>query len=59
MNLKGRDFLKLLDYSSEEIRYLLDVAKKFKKLKSKKIDLEFEHFKNIADVEKQISALIG
>ena len=36
MNLKGRDFLKLLDFSSEEIRYLLDTAKKFKELKKNK-----------------------
>ena len=35
MNLKGRDFLKLLDYSEEEIRYLLDLAKKFKVMKHK------------------------
>ncbi len=26
MNLKGRDFLKLLDYSSDEITYLIDLA---------------------------------
>ena len=26
MNLYGRDFLKLLDYTPEEITYLLDVA---------------------------------
>ena len=36
INLKGRSFLKLLDYSSEEIRYLLDVSKEFKKLKMTK-----------------------
>ena len=33
VNLKGRSFLKLLDYSPEEIRYLLDLAKDFKHLK--------------------------
>jgi len=33
VNLKGRSFLKLLDYSPEEIRYLLDLAKDFKGLK--------------------------
>ena len=27
MNLSGRNFLKLLDYSSDEIRYLLDLSK--------------------------------
>ena len=30
MNLQGRDFLKLLDFSSEEIRYLLDLSRNFK-----------------------------
>ncbi|MGN1277154.1 MAG: ornithine carbamoyltransferase [Floccifex sp.] len=31
MNLKGRNFLTLRDYSQEEIRYLLDLAKQLKK----------------------------
>ena len=33
MNLKGRDFLKLLDFSGEEITYLIDLAEKLKTLK--------------------------
>ena len=33
VNLSGRSFLKLLDFEPEEIRYLLDVVKEFKKLK--------------------------
>lgn len=33
VNLSGRSFLKLLDFSSEEIRYLLDLSKNFKDLK--------------------------
>lgn len=33
MNFKGRDFLKLLDYTPDEIRYFLAVAKQFKALK--------------------------
>ena len=35
MNLKGRDFLKLLDYTPEEITYLLDVAAELKDKKRK------------------------
>ena len=31
MNLKGRHFLKLLDYTREEILYLLDLAADLKK----------------------------
>ena len=32
-NLRGRSFLKLIDYTPEEIRYLLDLAKDFKSMK--------------------------
>ena len=31
MNFYGRDFLKLLDYSEEEIIYLIELAMEFKK----------------------------
>ena len=47
MNLKGRDFLKLLDYTDEEVRYLLDVAKKFKQLKKRGIEHEYLEGKNV------------
>ena len=33
VNLRGRSFLKLLDFTSEEIRYLIDLAKDLKSLK--------------------------
>ena len=33
MNLKNRSFLKLLDYSADEIAYLIDLAAEFKKMK--------------------------
>ncbi|MEG0900107.1 MAG: ornithine carbamoyltransferase, partial [Oscillospiraceae bacterium] len=33
INLSGRSYLKLLDYSTQEIRYLLDLSKNFKDLK--------------------------
>jgi ornithine carbamoyltransferase len=33
LNLKGRSFLKLLDFTPEEIRYLLDLSKELKTLK--------------------------
>ena len=48
MNLKGRDFVKLLDYKPEEIRYLIDLAKYFKKLKQEGILHKFLEGKNIA-----------
>ena len=37
MNLKGRDFLTLKDYTPEEITYLLDVAADLKEKKKKGI----------------------
>ena len=33
VNLRGRNFLKLLDFSSDEIRYLINLSKQFKELK--------------------------
>lgn len=32
-NLRGRNFLKLIDFSSEEVRYLMELAKNFKSMK--------------------------
>ena len=37
MNLKGRHFLKLLDYSTEEIEYLITLSEKLKEQKKKGI----------------------
>lgn len=37
VDLRGRDFLKLLDYTPEEILYLIDVAIKFKEIKKRKM----------------------
>lgn len=33
INLRGRSFLKLLDFTTEEVRYLLDLSKDFKSMK--------------------------
>lgn len=33
VNLRGKNFLKLLDFSSQEIRYLINLSKQFKSLK--------------------------
>ena len=48
MDLRKRDFLKLLDYTPEEIRYLLDLAKDFKKKKHEGIEHKYLLGKNIA-----------
>lgn len=48
MNLKGRSFLTLKDYSKEEIEYLLDLAKNLKEKKKKGILGNSLRGKNIA-----------
>ncbi|MDD3340813.1 MAG: ornithine carbamoyltransferase [Bacilli bacterium] len=48
MNLYGRDFLKLLDYSTEEIKYLLSLSKAFKEKKKKKESHAYLKEKNVA-----------
>lgn len=47
MNLYGRDFLKLLDYSEEEIIYLIKLAMEFKKRKQQGKKHEYLKGKNI------------
>ncbi|MEG2251009.1 MAG: ornithine carbamoyltransferase [Bacilli bacterium] len=48
VNLSGRSFLKLLDFTSEEIRYLLDVSTEFKKLKLTNTPHKYLEGKNVA-----------
>ena len=47
MDLRGRSFLTLLDYTPEEIRYLLDLAKDLKEKKKKNIEHRYLAGKNI------------
>lgn len=47
MELQGRSFLKLLDYSSEEIEYLLDLSARFKQMKKEGVPHRFLEGKNI------------
>ena len=46
-SLKGRDFLKLLDYSSEEIGYLIDFAAELKAKKKAGIPHRIHEGKNV------------
>ena len=48
INLKGRNFLKLLDFTPEEIQYLLDLAADFKAKKKAGIPHRIHEGKNIA-----------
>ncbi len=53
--LKGRSFLKLLDYTPEEIEYLLDLAAKLKDEKKKGIPHKLCEGKNVALVFEKTS----
>ena len=55
MNLKGKNFLKLLDFSSEEIAYLIDLAAELKAKKKAGISHRMCEGKNIALVFEKTS----
>ena len=48
MNFSGKDFLRILDFSEDELRYMLDVAKKFKEMKHAGQNHKYFPNKNIA-----------
>ncbi|MBR0460549.1 ornithine carbamoyltransferase [Candidatus Saccharibacteria bacterium] len=48
MNFYGRDFLRILDFSEEELHYMLKIAKEFKKMKKAGINHKVFPDKNIA-----------
>lgn len=47
VNIRGRNYLKLLDYKPEEIRYLLDLSKEFKNMKRNGVPHKYLENKNI------------
>ena len=47
VDLRGRDLLKLLDYTPEEIRYVLDLAKDLKEKKKNRIPHRYLEGRNI------------
>ena len=53
--LKGRNFLKLLDFTSEEIEYLLDLAADLKERKKKGIRVDYLVSKNIVLIFEKTS----
>ncbi|MBQ1217772.1 MAG: ornithine carbamoyltransferase [Clostridia bacterium] len=55
MNLKGRDFLKLLDYTPEEIGHLLQRASELKAQKKAGIPHEIHRGKNVALIFEKTS----
>ena len=55
MNLKGRNFLKLLDYTPEEIEYLIDLSLKLKKEKKAGVNQKQFIGKNVALIFEKTS----
>lgn len=55
MDLKGRSFLKLLDFTPEEISYMLDVAADLKDKKKKGIPVDSLRGKNVALIFEKTS----
>lgn len=55
MNLVGRDFLKLLDFTPEEIVYMIDLAADLKEKKKKGILTEWHKGKNVALIFEKTS----
>ena len=55
MNLTGRHFLKLLDFTPEEITYMLDVAADLKEKKKKGIPADIRRGKNVALIFEKTS----
>ena len=55
MDLKGRDFLKLLDFTPEEITYLLDLAADLKAKKKQGIPVDTHRGKNVALIFEKTS----
>lgn len=47
INVRGRSFLKLLDYTPKEINYLLDLSTEFKKMKQNGVPHRYLEGKNI------------
>ena len=55
MNLKGRNFLTLKDFTPEEITYLIDLAADLKEKKKKGIPVDHYRGKNVALIFEKTS----
>lgn len=55
VNLRGRSFLKLYDFTTEEIKYLLELSKEFKRLKMSGTPHKYLEGKNIVLVFEKTS----
>ena len=55
VNIRGRHFLKLLDFSTEEIEYLLDLSANFKRMKHVGIPHRYLEGKNVAIIFEKTS----
>ena len=53
--LKGRDFLKLLDFTPDEIRYLIDLSAELKKFKKNRVSHRYLEGMNVALIFEKTS----
>ncbi len=54
-NFRGKSFLKLIDFSSDDIRYLLELSKDFKSMKRSGVPHKYLEGKNIAIIFEKTS----
>lgn len=54
-NFRGKSFLKLIDFSSDDIRYLLELSKDFKSMKRAGVPHKYLEGKNIAIIFEKTS----
>ena len=59
MNLYGRDFLKLLDFTTEEIEYLIDLAAELKDKKKRGVPHDICRGKNVALIFEKTSTHVA
>ena len=55
INLKGKSFLTLLDFSPEEIEYMIETAAKYKKMKKEGVSHKIHEGKNVALIFEKTS----
>ena len=53
VNVRGRSFLTLLDFTSDEIRYFLELSAEFKRLKANGVDHSYLRASRLCSCSKR------
>ena len=59
VNIAGRSFLKLLDYTTEEIEYLLELSANFKSMKRAGVPHKYLEGKNIVLLLRRLPRVLA